>query len=76
MFGKRRSRGGRDWGFCEGLGRDQDVDALKGTGVLGEAGASWTGFRVIELAFLEGASNEAEADDVVGGGFHVDDHGR
>ena len=76
MFGRRRSQGGRAWGFCGGLGWEKDVDTLEGQGVLGEAGAVWTGFRVIKLAVSEGTANGAEAYDVVGDGVHANNYGR
>ena len=76
MFGRRRGRGGRYWGFFLEFVRNKGVGARKGQGVLGEAGAGWERFRVIQFSISEGAANGAEADDVVGGGVHVDDHGR
>ena len=59
-----------------GFGRYQGVDPLKGQGVLGEAGAGWERFHVIEFVISEGAANGTEAYNVVGDGVHVDDHGR
>ena len=69
-------RGGRYWRFgCWRFGQSWGVDSLKGQGVLGEAGAGWVRFCVIEFPTTEGAAYGAEADDIVGGVVHVDDHG-
>ena len=75
MFGRRQGQGGRSWGFgCWGLRRNQGVNTFKVQGVLGEAGAGWERFHVIKFVISEGAADGAEAEDVVGGGVHIDDH--
>ena len=76
MLVRRKIRWGRAWGFCLGFGRYQGVDPLKGQGVLGEAGAGWERFHVIEFVISEGAANGTEAYNVFGDGVHVDEHGR
>ena len=59
-----------------GVVQYQGVDVFKRKGVLGAAGTGWARFHIVEFAISESAADEAEADNVVGGRVHVNDHGR
>ena len=75
-LGEGDANGVRYWGFCREFSLYEAVGYLEGQGILGEAGDGQTGFCVIDFAVSEGADDGAEAEYVVGGGVHVNNHGR
>ena len=56
------------------LSRYEDINSVKGQGIIGESGAGRTCFRVIEFEVPQGATDGSEADNIVYGGFHIDNH--
>ena len=56
------------------MSEDEDIKAIKVQGILGEVGAGLTEFRVIKFAVPQGATDGSEADIVVCGGVHTDNH--
>ena len=54
--------------------RDEDIKTVKGQGILGELGDGRTWFRIIKFAVPQGATDGSEADIVVCGGVHTDNH--
>ena len=56
------------------LSRYEDINSVKGQGIIGESGAGRTCFRVIEFEVPQGATDESEADNVVCVGVHIDNN--
>ena len=56
------------------MSEDEDIKAIKVQGILGEVGAGLTEFRVIKFAVPQGATDESEAENIVCGGFHINNH--
>ena len=56
------------------MSQNEDINAIKGQVILGEAGAIRTGFRIIDFTVPQGATDGLEADNVVYGGVHIDNH--
>ena len=74
MFGRRRRQRSGDWVFGWRLIRDKDIKDVKGQRILGDLGAGKTRFRVIDFLVPQGATDGLEADNVVYGGVHIDNH--
>ena len=53
---------------------NEDVDTLQCQVIICEAGAFFTGFRVVEFAVPKGATNGSEADDFFCVRVHVNDY--
>ena len=74
MFGGRCCQRGGDWVFGWRLIRDEDINDIKGQGILSESGAGQMGFRIIKFAVPQGANNGSEAENIVCGGVYTNDH--
>ena len=75
VFGGRHCQRGRDGVFGWRLGQDYGVNALKGQRIFCESGAGRTVFHVIYLAVPRCVTDGTEAENVVYGVVHVNDHG-